>query len=83
MQVSKLAKGEVLMLNIGSMCTGARVLAVKHDLSKLQLTSPVCTKEGEKVALSRWGDLSSILLFLGRVAVEHDLLFRSLLGYGA
>lgn len=42
------------MLNIGSMCTGARVLAVKHDLAKLQLTAPVCTKDGEKVALSRW-----------------------------
>ena len=53
LQVTKLSKGEVLMLNIGSMCTGARVLAVKHDLAKLQLTSPVCTKEGEKVALSR------------------------------
>jgi translation initiation factor 2 subunit 3 len=52
-QVTKLSKGEVLMLNIGSMCTGARVLAVKHDLAKLQLTSPVCTKDGEKVALSR------------------------------
>lgn len=52
-KVTKLSKGEVLMLNIGSMCTGARVLAVKHDLAKLQLTSPVCTKEGEKVALSR------------------------------
>lgn len=52
-KVSKLAKSEVLMLNIGSMCTGARVLAVKGDLAKLQLTSPVCTKEGEKVALSR------------------------------
>lgn len=26
---------------------------VKHDLAKLQLTSPVCTKEGEKIALSR------------------------------
>ena len=52
-QVSKLAKAEVLMLNIGSMCTGARVLAVKADLAKLQLTTPVCTKEGEKVALSR------------------------------
>jgi translation initiation factor 2 gamma subunit (eIF-2gamma) len=52
-QVTKLSKGEVLMLNIGSMCTGARVLAVKQDLAKLQLTSPVCTKEGEKVALSR------------------------------
>eukprot|EP00877_Chromochloris_zofingiensis_P013279 jgi/Chrzof1/8204/Cz03g01130.t1 len=52
-KVTKLSKGEVLMLNIGSMCTGARVLAVKGDLAKLQLTSPVCTKEGEKVALSR------------------------------
>ena len=52
-QVTKLSKGEVLMLNIGSMCTGARVIAVKHDLAKLQLTTPVCTKEGEKVALSR------------------------------
>jgi translation initiation factor 2 subunit 3 len=52
-KVAKLAKAEVLMLNIGSMCTGACVIAVKHDLAKLQLTSPVCTKEGEKVALSR------------------------------
>ena len=26
---------------------------VKHDLAKLQLTSPVCTKEKEKIALSR------------------------------
>eukprot|EP00246_Nothoceros_aenigmaticus_P011855 TRINITY_DN3395_c0_g1_i1.p1 TRINITY_DN3395_c0_g1~~TRINITY_DN3395_c0_g1_i1.p1 ORF type:complete len:464 (+),score=101.95 TRINITY_DN3395_c0_g1_i1:82-1473(+) len=52
-KVSKLTKGEVLMLNIGSMSTGARVLAVKVDLAKLQLTSPVCTSRGEKVALSR------------------------------
>mmetsp|Transcript_18531 Transcript_18531/g.51902 ORF Transcript_18531/g.51902 Transcript_18531/m.51902 type:complete len:467 (+) Transcript_18531:174-1574(+) len=52
-KVSKLSKNETLMLNIGSMCTGARVLAVKADLAKLQLTSPVCTKEGEKLALSR------------------------------
>lgn len=52
-KVAKLAKAEVLMLNIGSMCTGARVLAVKGDLAKLQLTSPVCTRDGEKVALSR------------------------------
>jgi hypothetical protein len=40
-KVAKLAKAEVLMLNIGSMCTGARVVAVKNDLAKLQLTSPV------------------------------------------
>ena len=28
-KVTKLSKNEVLMLNIGSMCTGARVLAVR------------------------------------------------------
>jgi translation initiation factor 2 subunit 3 len=55
-KVSKLTKGEILMLNIGSMSTGARVVAVKNDLAKLQLTAPVCTskgEKGEKVALSR------------------------------
>ncbi|CAK8534769.1 unnamed protein product [Lathyrus sativus] len=52
-KVAKLAKGEMLMLNIGSMSTGARVVAVKNDLAKLQLTSPVCTSKGEKIALSR------------------------------
>lgn len=54
-KVKKLTKGEILMLNIGSMSTGARVIAVKHDvrLAKLQLTCPVCTSKGEKIALSR------------------------------
>ncbi|KAL6190960.1 hypothetical protein ACLB2K_037354 [Fragaria x ananassa] len=52
-KVSKLAKAEILMLNIGSMSTGARVIAVRNDLAKLQLTSPVCTSKGEKIALSR------------------------------
>lgn len=52
-KVSKLTRSEVLMLNIGSMSTGARVIAVKNDLAKLQLTTPVCTSKGEKVALSR------------------------------
>jgi len=31
--VTKLSKNEVLMLNIGSMCTGARVLAVRYPSS--------------------------------------------------
>jgi translation initiation factor 2 subunit 3 len=52
-KVKKLEKGEILMLNIGSLSTGARVTAVKMDLAKLQLNSPVCTEIGEKVALSR------------------------------
>jgi len=52
-KVGKLTKGEVLMVNIGSTATGAKVLAVKADVAKLQLTSPACTAKGEKVALSR------------------------------
>lgn len=52
-KVSKLSKNEVLMLNIGSMATGACVLKVEKDLVKLHLTFPVCTSKGEKIALSR------------------------------
>lgn len=52
-RVQKLAKGEVLMVNIGSTSTGGRVLAVKKDLAKIVLIQPVCTQEGEKIALSR------------------------------
>jgi len=52
-RVQKLAKGEVLMVNIGSTSTGGRVLAVKQDLAKIVLIQPVCTQEGEKIALSR------------------------------
>jgi len=52
-RVSKLTKNELLLINIGSTSTGGRVLSVKADLAKIQLTSPACTEIGEKVALSR------------------------------
>ncbi|KAF8889092.1 translation initiation factor eIF2 gamma subunit [Infundibulicybe gibba] len=52
-KVSKLVKNELLLINIGSTSTGGRVLSVKADLAKIQLTSPACTEVGEKVALSR------------------------------
>jgi translation initiation factor 2 subunit 3 len=52
-KVAKLAKNEVLMVNIGSTATGAKVVAVRQDAAKLVLTSPACTSVGEKVALSR------------------------------
>jgi translation initiation factor 2 subunit 3 len=52
-KVSKLQKGEILMVNIGSTSTGGKVTAVKADLAKIQLTQPVCTRENEKIALSR------------------------------
>jgi len=34
-QIKKLSKGEILMVNIGSTSTGARVLALKNDLAKV------------------------------------------------
>jgi len=52
-KVSKLVKNELLLVNIGSTSTGGRVLSVKADLAKIQLTQPACTEIGEKVALSR------------------------------
>ena len=52
-KVSKLVKNELLLINIGSTSTGGRVLSVKADLAKIQLTSPACTEVDEKVALSR------------------------------
>jgi translation initiation factor 2 subunit 3 len=52
-RVSKLLKGESLLVNIGSTSTGGRILAVKNDTALLQLTNPVCTEPGEKIAISR------------------------------
>ncbi|KAK6193421.1 hypothetical protein LQW54_012485 [Pestalotiopsis sp. IQ-011] len=52
-KVAKLTKNEVLMVNIGSTSTGAKVSAIKQDAAKLTLTSPACTNLGEKIALSR------------------------------
>ncbi|KOB71065.1 putative heterochromatin protein isoform 2 [Operophtera brumata] len=47
-KVQKLTKNEVLLVNIGSLSTGGRVIATKADLAKIALTNPVCTEIGEK-----------------------------------
>jgi len=53
-KVSKLKKGEILMVNIGSTAAGGRILGIKeNDCAKVTLTNPVCTQDGDKVALSR------------------------------
>ncbi|XP_030755578.1 histone-lysine N-methyltransferase Su(var)3-9-like [Sitophilus oryzae] len=52
-KVQRLTKSEVLLVNIGSLSTGGRVIATKADLCKIALTNPVCTEVGEKIALSR------------------------------
>jgi len=52
-KVDKLTKDECLMVNIGSLSTGCKVVGAKVDLAKLSLFNPVCTEINEKVALSR------------------------------
>jgi translation initiation factor 2 subunit 3 len=52
-KVRNLEVDDVLMVNIGSTATGARVVAVKADMARLTLTSPACTEIDEKIALSR------------------------------
>ena len=66
-KVQKLVKGEILMVNIGSTATGGKVLAVKQDLAKILLTQPVCTQEGEKIALSRRVDKHWRLIGWGQI----------------
>merc|ERR1712122_201106 len=66
-KVQKLTKGEVLMVNIGSLSTGGRVIAVKAVLAKIGLTTPVCTEVGEKIALSRRIDKHWRLIGWGQI----------------
>jgi len=66
-KVSKLSKDEILMVNIGSTSTGGRVKAIKHDLAKIILTTPVCTANGEKIALSRRVDKHWRLIGWGEI----------------
>jgi len=66
-KVSKLVKDEVVMVNIGSTTSGGKVLAVKADLAKIKLLQPVCTTEGEKIALSRRVDSHWRLIGWGKI----------------
>ncbi|XP_067945793.1 eukaryotic translation initiation factor 2 subunit 3-like [Watersipora subatra] len=66
-KVQKLSKNEVLMVNIGSLSSGGRVLAVRNDLAKIGLTNPVCTEVGEKIALSRRIDKHWRLIGWGQI----------------
>eukprot|EP01042_Synura_sphagnicola_P003041 gene3041-3729_t len=71
-KVQKLSKGEVLMVNIGSTATGGKVLKViegasGEPIARIMLTQPVCTQEGEKIALSRRVDKHWRLIGWGEI----------------
>ncbi|CAK0794771.1 unnamed protein product [Prorocentrum cordatum] len=45
-KVSKLKKGEILMVNIGSLAAGGRIVSIgDDDVGKIVLTNAVCTQE--------------------------------------
>ena len=52
-KITKLNRGEMLLVNIGSTSTGGRVLDVVKDIVKLQLMQPVCSESNGNIALSR------------------------------
>ncbi|CDU85173.1 eukaryotic translation initiation factor 2 subunit 3 [Plasmodium yoelii 17X] len=66
-KVAKLKNGEFLMINIGSTSIGCRVMGIKNELAKLELTGPVCTKIGDKIALSRRVDKHWRLIGWGQI----------------
>ena len=84
-KVSKLTKNELLLINIGSTSTGGRVVSVKGDLAKIQLTSPACTEVGEKVALSRriekhWRLVGALTFSLAHMRISRTLILSNRLG---
>lgn len=52
-KVASVAKGEKLLLNVGTAKTMADVTAVKKDYLEAKLTIPICGEETDRVALSR------------------------------
>ena len=71
-KVSKLSKGETLMVNIGSTSTGGKVVKVLEGdrgetSARIALTQPVCTQESEKIALSRRVDKHWRLIGWGEI----------------
>jgi len=56
-RVGTLEKDESLMVNIGSVSAGGKVVKVAElngePMARIALTQPVCTQDGEKIALSR------------------------------
>lgn len=72
-KVSRLNKGELLMMNIGSTSTGGKVVAVMRDLAKFMLSTPVCTSVGEKIALSRRIDKHWRLIGWGQIQAGNTI----------
>lgn len=52
-RITKMQKGETLLMNIGSVCSGGYVADINADFAKITLTKPTCADVGDKIAVSR------------------------------
>jgi len=52
-KVQEIVANETLLLHVGAAITIGKVTSIKKDIVKVELTRPVCTQEGSRVAISR------------------------------
>jgi translation initiation factor 2 subunit 3 len=52
-KVDSIAKGENLLMNIGTAKTMGKITEVSKEYLEAKLTIPVCVDKGDRVALSR------------------------------
>jgi len=76
--LSKITKDEILLLNIGSLASHGRVLAVRGDQAKIQLSKPVCAEISDKLALSRRIQGHFRLIGWGQICAGKELDLPSL-----
>jgi len=79
MKVTALEKGEILMLNVGSTSTTAKVDNVIKKKAKLILTKPCCVQIGEMISLSRSFDHSFRLIGCANIKEGIPLKLNSLI----
>jgi len=69
-KVQRIQKDEILSLNVGSMSTGGKVVAIRHEPTnrcKIMLHAPVCADIGSKIAISRKIDRHWRLIGWGKI----------------
>jgi len=53
LEVEKVKKGEILLLDVGTSITVGTVIEIKGDTARLRLARPICVEEGSRTAISR------------------------------
>lgn len=76
-KVKPIEKNEYLMVNIGSTSVGGRVSFIKDDIAGFQLSYPVCTGTGDKIALSRRVEKNWRLIGWGQITAGTKMILET------